>query len=511
MYSILINHYIAKIANYKFNYSPKMSIDDAISTMEMQATKVVKPEADQASGSHDPKEDEASGSHFQPFEETQKLSIVIHGKPNTFGVTPERLESLKQAADQPAKPRIQRVPFMLRENEDFKQYYEPRVVAIGPIHHGKPKIFDYSEMIKHRLAGKFMEEHGIDVHVLYDKIMANLEKLKLCYAEDVMKEKNYSDDELTWMFLVDGCSMLHFIDCIVKDDSKLEKLNIKKDQMAFAQQDMFLLENQLPYELLELLMNSVVQITEKEAIKSSISSFICNNLMTMKTSPGGKSGKNTLVTSGEEKPTCHLLELLRKELINFKSDKAVRSDETHSFRNVKELIGSGILLEPTGNTSLAISFQQSCFTGTLKLPSLIVDDSTGPKFLNLIAYETCPDFMNDFQVTSYICFLDSLIDHPEDVQELRKAKILTNVLGSDKEVAELFNKIGKDLVPNPDLYVKVKDDMEKHYKSTWKSYTAEAYNTYFTSPWSFLALIGALLALFFSAVQAYFSLPSEKC
>ncbi|KAF2289301.1 hypothetical protein GH714_034328 [Hevea brasiliensis] len=129
--------------------------------IEVQATKVVKREADQASGSHDQinVEDEASGSHDQPIEENQKLSIVIHGKPTTSKILQERLDSLNEAAQKPEKSRIQKVPFMLREDEEFKKHYEPRVVAIGPIHHGCPN-FDYAETIKHRLAGHFMEEQG---------------------------------------------------------------------------------------------------------------------------------------------------------------------------------------------------------------------------------------------------------------------------------------------------------------------------------------------------------------
>ncbi|KAF2289300.1 hypothetical protein GH714_034327 [Hevea brasiliensis] len=281
--------------------------------------------------------------------------------------------------------------------------------------------------------------------------MEKLDKLKLCYVEDVIK--CYSDDELAWMFLVDGCAMLNFIHRVVKDDEKVKKLNIKKDQVAFAQQDLFLLENQLPFELLELLRNSVVQNAEKEEIGKSINEFIGESLMTTERSSVTKE-------YGKEPSPSHLLEILREELINRSANtKNIkpenRNREPHSFRNVKELIASGIRLKPTGE--------------------------------------------------------HSLIDHPEDVQELRKAKILTNVLGSDKEVAKLFNKIGTDLVPNPDLYANVKADIEKHYKSRWKTYTAEAYHTYFSSPWTFLALLGALLALLFSAVQAYFSLPSEKC
>ena len=84
--------------------------------------------------------------------------------------------------------------------------------------------------------------------------------------------------------------------------------------------------------------------------------------------------------------------------------------------------------------------------GYLWLPPLVVDDSTRPKFLNLIAYEMCLDLENNFGVTSYVSFLDSLIDEPNDVKMLRKARILHNFLGSDEEEAQLFNEIGTDLV-----------------------------------------------------------------
>ncbi|KAI3510790.1 hypothetical protein L1887_17927 [Cichorium endivia] len=69
------------------------------------------------------------------------------------------------------------------------------------------------------------------------------------------------------------------------------------------------------------------------------------------------------------------------------------------------------------------------------------------------------------KVTSYICLLDSLIDHPEDVKVLRKAGILDNRLGSDKQVALLFNELGTDLVPNSFAYSEPRSAIQKHYES----------------------------------------------
>lgn len=46
-----------------------------------------------------------------------------------------------------------------------------------------------------------------------------------------------------------------------------------------------------------------------------------------------------------------------------------------------------------------------------------------------------------------IVFLSSLVEQPEDVKELRCAGVLSNELGSDKEMENLFNKLNVLLVP----------------------------------------------------------------
>ncbi|KAJ4706271.1 hypothetical protein OWV82_019944 [Melia azedarach] len=88
------------------------------------------------------------------------------------------------------------------------------------------------------------------------------------------------------------------------------------------------------------------------------------------------------------------------------------------------------------------------------------NDSTESSLLNTVAYEACADSPDDFAVTSYICLLDSLIDHAEDVKELRSKGILHSFLGSDEQVADLFNKIANNLVPNADIYRSIRENIE---------------------------------------------------
>ncbi|KAL7194536.1 hypothetical protein ACSBR1_034878 [Camellia fascicularis] len=106
---------------------------------------------------------------------------------------------------------------------------------------------------------------------------------------------------------------------------------------------------------------------------------------------------------------------------------------------------------------------------------MIIDDTTKSILLNSVACEACPDSVTDFGVTSYICFMDSLIDHAEDVKVLRSKGILLNFLGSDQQVADIFNEIATELVPSLHAYVEVKTRIEKHHRNSmrfgWQSGT----------------------------------------
>ncbi|PPS04692.1 hypothetical protein GOBAR_AA15966 [Gossypium barbadense] len=197
--------------------------------------------------------------------------------------------------------------------------------------------------------------------------------------------------------------------------------------------------------------------------------------------------------------------------IYYDNQTGTKRHHSHTFRNVKELENAGIRLKASETSCLTdISFNSIFFVGTLWLPPVIVDDSTGPKFMNLIAYEMCPDFDNDFTVTSYMCFLDSLIDEAEDVKALRRAGILYNGLGSDEEVAKLFNKMNTDLVPSPMIYSYVEQQIDNHCKNMWINYAAKAYHTLFRSPWTCLAFVAAIAALYLSALHTYYTIHQPK-
>ena len=433
----------------------------------------------------------------------------------------ERIQSQSQW------PRIPKVPQMLRGTQDFKKFYEPRVISLGPYHHGNPHLRP-GEMIKPLCAQKFLADSNQDIDALYTKIESNIEAVKKCY--DWSSTSEYDDEALAWMMLLDGCFLLQFI-C-----GTGMKNFLRYHQIGFVELDLFLLENQLPFGVLKLIFEGT-SLPVEETIKE----FITNTIR-----PEGSTSEIQL--KEENKEPSHLLDLLRSALLGRykkiskqelgsqpeQEQEAEKKGESSSssrgrdggfccpwkkgkqqgnwpsFRHIKELKAAGIHLQPSATSSLTdISFNSYFFYGYLKLPPIIVDDSTKPKFLNIVAYEMCPDAPDDYAVTSYVCFLYELIDHADDVKELRSKHILYNCLGSDEDVAKIFNEIGNDVV-DPDAYKEVKTSIQKHYDKRVNTWIAEGLHEHFRSPWTIIAFIAAVLVLLFTGVSTYYALPGKS-
>ncbi|WKA02830.1 hypothetical protein VitviT2T_020983 [Vitis vinifera] len=180
------------------------------------------------------------------------------------------IESLRTAEEstrsQSQWPRIPKVPQMLRGTQDFKKFYEP------------------SEQ---------------DIDALYTKIQSNIEAVKTCY--DMIPTNKYDDEKLARMMLLDGCFLLQFV-CGQGNEKFL-----RCHQISFVEEDLFLLEKQLPYRVLKLIFegaNFKVDLPmEKNIIK-----FVTDIGM-----PEGLSSEIPLKEVNEE--PSHLLDLLRSDLL----------------------------------------------------------------------------------------------------------------------------------------------------------------------------------------------------
>ncbi|KAG8479727.1 hypothetical protein CXB51_029551 [Gossypium anomalum] len=431
------------------------------------------------------------------------------------------LESLDKAFEggQPnltPNPLIRKVPSTLRRNKYFKKYFKPKVISIGPLHHDDRTLRESKEL-KLKLAAHFVKNIDVDKHSLYSNMKKEIDDLKKCYDPQELEKYRDNDEKLAWMFFVDGCAILQAVYMRYGNSADIFKvygqLFIKNDLLTFVYSDLFLLENQLPFRVLELLTSW----SGGEQFMNAIIRFIDDTVITPAEDSNEEGTQQCHESSNEEgtKQWCFPFfnehesnnEEGPKQCDESSNEEGTKQSHSHTIRNVKELKKVGIWLKASQTSRLTdISFNRIFFVGKLCLPPISVDDST----MNLIAYEMCPDFHNKFIVTSYMCFLDLLIDEAEDVKDLRDAGILYNRLGSDEEVAKLFNKMNIHLVPSSVIYSEVKRKIHNHCKITWINHAAQGYHTYFSSPWTFLAFVGAITTLLLGALQTYYAIHQPK-
>ncbi|GKV43544.1 hypothetical protein SLEP1_g50825 [Rubroshorea leprosula] len=465
------------------------------------------------------------------------------------------------------KPYIREVPHKLRScynKEDCKRYFQPTSVAIGPLNHQREpnehKRIHRGEECKLKLAKTFIEECDGKVEHFYENVMKGIKSLKDCYY---FKGQNWTDQELASMFVVDGCALLLFI--VLYVDDKWEGFRVTHDLVGIPVVDFFLLENQLPYQLLKILIESYVEASKdidfKRLFNEYITDFINKSFLSLIAAHQHRIQIDHSHEQQEEEDPVHLLDLLRRRLMGVKSKKkgakeqertkesgslhtvrrilmgvkskkkgAENQEQTNksgwlkkemkgdksrlsfSIRNVKELKDNGIRFEAREKVDslTKIKFNDRRCMPTLKLAPIFLHNTTMPLLMNLLAYELWPYFKEDCKIISYLSFLDSLIDNSEDVKELRDAGVLHHGLGSDEAVAKLFNKISRILVPN----LKMDSDFRRiheycsnksHPRNICASFVVKLTDTYFSSPWSFFIFLGALAGLIMTGIQTYTS------
>ncbi|KAI9121713.1 hypothetical protein K1719_008746 [Acacia pycnantha] len=479
--------------------------------------------SDRPSDSYDKPTAPSSDSSFDLQNSLDKLEE----QKRKLGESETKVEEVKRTLGR-GIPKIQKVQPYLRNRKDFAdaQYYAPKLVSIGPIHgadkDSREKLKG-GERYKMIWAAMYLEHTNQNAQLLFGKIRNELPALMELYAEEVIEgfRGNNKEEELAWTFLLDGCAVLEFIRNQGIEKPKA-KLKIKVDQLVLVQQDMLFLENQLPYRLLTLLSNG-----HENELNQWIKSFLKTHPMITSTiaGTGSSNGSEEVNITVEVDQPPHLLHLLRQSILGDpgtkinkdggESDWAKR--EIQTYRNIQELKEAGIAvtkwnveknkrLTDIGFEYWGISLRRGGIIGKLELMPLTVDDLMLPTFLNLIAYEMCPDFENGYEISSYVAFMDSLIDHPDDVKQLRKAGILHNVLGSDEDVAKVFNIISTDLMPDIERYRKVRERLNDRYTTRCLTWLAQVTHDHFSNPWSFLGFVATIVALLLTFVQTWYTI-----
>ncbi|KAL6008811.1 hypothetical protein ACLOJK_022037 [Asimina triloba] len=480
---------------------------------------------------------------------------------------------LLQGGEQP--PTIYRVPKVLRQANE--KCYRRQLFSIGPYHHGSEELNPMEEVKFEHLQALLARNPKLESKDCVREIRALEAQARESYADKIGLES----EEFVGMMVLDGCFLVEmFIRiCITKSQYELWV-------PYFVSHDMLLLENQLPFCILNRVFCLVAPDQEATSMKDLV--LYCLTLIPLVPLNDGAENKasnsyhhllDLLHHHCLPLPTSHLrrasvegsvlsstkrclgratsaakwrLErvftvgiLCIKRLLNLRAEtdepygearmtrsrliknprgpdplpksfiielpKMSSSDQpipSSIRRSAEELQEAGIEFKrkewKAGGSFLDVQFNEN---GVLEIPHFYFSDNLHTTFQNLIAYEQCYPKAPTF-FTGYASFMDDIINTAKDIQILRYAGILEHGLGSDEELAGLFNQMNKGVFMDPEkthLYGECKA-INEFCATSWHTYRANLMRNYFYNPWAILSLAAAILLLLLTVTQTVFSI-----
>ncbi|KAL6003616.1 hypothetical protein ACLOJK_023849 [Asimina triloba] len=370
--------------------------------------------------------------------------------------------------------------------------YQPQLVSFGPYHHRDKDLQPMAEH-KERALLHFLGRSQKALKLYIAALEPVAEQLMGSYAE---LDKEWLDKaQFLKLMIVDGCFMIEVLrsasSAMPPDYATTDPIFSRHgilNTIPRMKRDMLMLENQIPLLVLKTLM-AVEQkppAPDDEAINQLVLDFF---------SPQAPSQKEL---------GLHVLDVVRKSMLaedpdtRFRSQAGKKSSTNDVIWPATELQEAGIQFERSSSRSLKdISFEK----GVLSLPEIMVDDASESKFLNLMAFEHLHAGAGN-EVSSYVSFMDNIIDSERDVILLSQSKIVKNFVGTDKAVAKLFNGIAQDVSIDP-----VSRLSAVHHKVTdycnrdWNRHLANLRGTYFRSPWALISLLAAVFVLGLTVIQ----------
>ncbi|KAJ4765216.1 hypothetical protein LUZ62_075591 [Rhynchospora pubera] len=371
------------------------------------------------------------------------------------------------------------------------------------------KVMDASELCENKIPTSFCEwadgmDDAANKVISFGPFHHGAEHLK--FTEDLDDKWKQNPYEFLKMMLLDGCFMIEVLR--LKEGSKdyasndpVFSLHMMPLRIPYIKRDVLLLENQLPL----LVLKALLEVEER----GQTGDQYINNLVLRFC--GEKLKANLLGLAS------HPLELYRMSMLHgYYEQKIVECEpgkicETEVIQNAVELQESGVRFRKSKSTSLRdIEFDPK--TGMLELPFIPVNDGTEHLLLNMIAYEQIHVGIGN-EITSYIAFMDALIDSGHDVKLLQKKGIISNSRGSHKAVADLFNRLTKEAAHDPkDPFNHTRSELNKYYKKRRNKWGANLRHQYLHSPWKVISIFAAsfvIVLTFIQTVCAIISLYKE--
>ncbi|XP_078161089.1 UPF0481 protein At3g47200-like [Carex rostrata] len=445
---------------------------------------------------------------------------------------------------------IFRTPHNISQSK--KNLFEPSVISIGPFHRGQKHLRTLQEQKRRFLRDFLSREDHISLDLCISEMKLLETRTRRCYSDTF---DDLDSNAFVKMMLLDGCFVLEFF--LKLYDGNLDSIVEVSWNSYFVYRDLVLLENQIPFfivDKLHELLGFNYQVYRMRFVKYIAWSFLRKTNYFVSTDkydpdeiPDPPAEIHHLVhlcyhylVPKPEKPVVlssksfNLTRMLSanriiKGLFHRFCSMVLRGRSPHStsqslsealpnstenissimIPSATELKQKGVKFTPKSNPKhiIDISFEY----GVLKIPRLKITDDTKPIFANLIAFEHSTYGIEDSPFTVFVAFLDNLVNTPNDVTILQECRIIQNLLGSEEELAHFINQVTEGSFWGTDPYLaELYTEVNRYSESSWNRQRAKLVRDYFSSPWTAISLIAALILLVLTCVQSFYAVYAYK-
>ncbi|GLJ34478.1 hypothetical protein SUGI_0693460 [Cryptomeria japonica] len=416
---------------------------------------------------------------------------------------------------------IYRVPRSIKISHEAA--YVPLVVSFGPYRHEMNTKVSGMDPHKVEALNTISKRFNVDKNNLIQEIASLDSATRKCYDEAIEWDK----DTLAKMLAMDVCFIIQFFTSYNHENTV--RFHILNDIMK--------LENQIPFFIVEAIYKLIFK---KDDVTSQLTELLFG-MFTRIPFYDISAGDGVSFHQLEEyikKTPFHLLDLKRMVVADLLSAAAVEPGDygdadrincAHCVREWCVNVTLPVLVKKFWPTYSPHNFTPSAEllhkvgikfkagdigfeSNKLSLPRVIVDDSTEIVLRNLMAYEECQRCSRSPKstvISHFVSLLDDLIESEKDVSILREGGIISHLLGSDKEVANTFNQLGKGISIEPVIrfmFQSVAQRAREHYYNPWKKPFRRVKEAHCSKPLYWVSALAGTAILVMTAVQMVYAI-----
>ncbi|XP_041002683.1 UPF0481 protein At3g47200-like [Juglans microcarpa x Juglans regia] len=412
----------------------------------------------------------------------------LHVGIDVGSLTSSLLGKMSQSPSMSSRCCIFKTPQILKRHNE--KAYIPDAFSIGPFHHAKESLKD-TEEVKLKYLQALISRSPDPTQKLGEMIkdIAEVEgEARGCYVPPI----SHPNNEFVEILVLDGCFIIELF--LRHTNRELRDTDDPVFTMSFMLQllyhDLCLLENQMPWFVLERLFHMTTHPKNIPLVQLALSFF--DNIFQ---SAPLSSNKRLEHLNGSK----HILDLLRNSLIFSTTRIEGETLGWQPFPSARILEEAGIkFMRVASSNILDIKFHN----GVLEIPPLLIQETTETVFRNLICFEQCQPNCRPV-ITSYAILFDNLISTAKDVNIFLENGIIDNWLNLE-DATRFFNKLYLDTYVKEYYFLEFNKQINRYYNGNWPRLRAYLVRNYILTPMGIISQVAAFILNGCTVIQTIF-------